>query len=166
MEIPKPLKESELGLWRIHNTEITPPTGCLFYIGKPKEQIMAEELNTVNDIKQVNAYDIDKSIELFICEVPFIIDDCYLRDSNNTVYFPDRIRFERTRTYGQCHFSNMPVMAGSWICGARGHDYAKEVLQSFEVRLTRITISAKYLYVCRFFRLLLSLKSVRYSLNR
>ncbi|XP_011181654.2 uncharacterized protein LOC105211747 isoform X2 [Zeugodacus cucurbitae] len=133
LEIPKPLKESELGLWRIYNTEVTPPTGCLFYIGKPKEQIMAEELITVNDVKQVKAYDTDKSMELFTCEVPFIIDDCYLRDPNNTVYFPDHIRFERTRTYGQCHFSNMPVMAGSWICGARGHDYAKEVLQTFEV---------------------------------
>uniref|UniRef100_A0A034WTH0 Ig-like domain-containing protein n=2 Tax=Bactrocera dorsalis TaxID=27457 RepID=A0A034WTH0_BACDO len=133
LEIPKPLKESELGLWRLYNTEVVPPTGCLFYIGKPKAQIMAEELNTLNDIKQVHAYDTDKNIELFTCEVPFIIYDCYLRDPNNTVYFPDAIRFERTRTYGQCHFSNMPVIAGSWICGARGHDYAKEVLQNFEV---------------------------------
>uniref|UniRef100_W8C1A1 Ig-like domain-containing protein n=1 Tax=Ceratitis capitata TaxID=7213 RepID=W8C1A1_CERCA len=133
LEIPKPLAESELGLWRIYNTEVAPPTGCLFYIGKPKEVIMAEELQTVKEIKKISVYDTDKGIDLFTCEVPFIIDDCYLRDPNNTVYFPDAIRFERTRTYGQCHFSNMPVMAGSWICGARGHDYAKEVLQIFEV---------------------------------
>ncbi|XP_017476836.1 PREDICTED: uncharacterized protein LOC108366869 [Rhagoletis zephyria] len=133
LAVPTPLAESELGLWRIYNTETTPPTGCLFYIGKPKDQIMADELFASKEVKQIRAYDADTTIELFTCEVPFIIDDCYLRDPNNTVYFPDPIRFERTRTYGQCHFINMPVMAGSWVCGARGHDYAKEVLQNFEV---------------------------------
>ncbi|XP_053949580.1 uncharacterized protein LOC128857826 isoform X1 [Anastrepha ludens] len=134
LEIPKPLAESEVGLWRIYNTEKTPPTGCLFHIGKPKEQIMADELSKLMlEVNKIRVFDTDTDIELFMCEVPFSIDDCYLRDPNNTVYFPDPIRFERTRTYGQCHFTKMPVMAGSWICGARGHDYAREVLQTFEV---------------------------------
>ncbi|XP_067636010.1 uncharacterized protein [Eurosta solidaginis] len=133
LEIPRPLKNYEWGLWRIFNPETTPAIGCLFYIGKPRDEIISDELTFVNESKQIHMYDTDTGIDMFMCEVPFIIDDCYLRDPNNTVYFPDSIQFERTRTYGQCHFTNKPVLAGNWTCGARGRDYSIEVLQSFEV---------------------------------
>ncbi|XP_059223646.1 uncharacterized protein LOC106086382 isoform X2 [Stomoxys calcitrans] len=139
LEIPKPFKESEVGLWRIMNYDPSTPSGCLFYVGKPKADIILSELSKLEEITTVNVYrpesDSDKGIEELSCSVPFIIHDCYLRDPNHTIYFPDNIHFERQRLYGKCSFRNMPIMDGIWLCGARGRDYDKEIVQSIEVRV-------------------------------
>ncbi|XP_037936959.1 uncharacterized protein LOC119670667 [Teleopsis dalmanni] len=137
LEIPKPLAEVDMGLWRVINYNTGTPTGCLFYVGETKQDIIMKEIDMSRTIKTLKIYepisDSDKTIAEMYCMLPFVIDDCYLRDPNNTVYFPDSLKFERSRQYGKCIFSNVPAIAGIWICGARGHDYEKEVLQEIEV---------------------------------
>ncbi|XP_065363778.1 uncharacterized protein LOC135957050 isoform X1 [Calliphora vicina] len=136
LEIPKPFKEGDIGLWRIINYESSTPTGCLFYIGKNKQDIILSELSKLDDIKRVNVYEPEATegkIDEMSCSLPFIIYDCYLKSPNNTIYFPDGIRFERQRFYGKCAFYNLPIIAGIWTCGSRGRDYDKEVIQNIEV---------------------------------
>ncbi|XP_075155690.1 uncharacterized protein LOC142229038 isoform X2 [Haematobia irritans] len=137
LEIPKPLKDSEIGLWRIMNYDSSTPSGCLFYVGKSKSDIILSELSKLPELTTVKVYqpeaNTDKWIDEISCSVPFIVHDCYLRDPNNTLHFTDDIRFERHRLYGKCSFSNMPIIDGIWICGARGRDYDKEIVQNIQV---------------------------------
>lgn len=139
MEIPKPFKENELGLWRIINYESSTPSGCLFYVGKTKRDIILSEISKLDGVKTIKLYKpeqtADTKIDEISCSVPFVIHDCYLKDPNNTIYFPETIRFERLRLYGKCAFYNMPIIAGIWTCGARGRDYDKEVIQNIEVMI-------------------------------
>lgn len=137
LEIPKPFKNNVMGIWRIKNYESSIPSGCLFYVGKSKEDIILSELSKIDEIKTIKVYKAEgtsgATIDEISCSVPFVINDCYLKDPNNTIYFPDSIRFERMRLYGKCGFYNMPKIAGIWTCGARGRDYDKEVIQNIEV---------------------------------
>lgn len=137
LEIPKPFKENDIGLWRIINYESSTPSGCLFYVGKSKQDVIISELSKLDDIKTIKVYkpDGEGKIDEISCSVPFVIYDCYLKNPNNTIYFPDSIRFERQRFYGKCAFYNMPIIEGIWTCGARGRDYEKEVIQNIEVKI-------------------------------
>ncbi|XP_073835029.1 uncharacterized protein isoform X2 [Musca autumnalis] len=138
LEIPKPLKDSDIGLWRIMSyTTSGTPKGCMFYVGKSKSDIILSELSNIAELTTVKVYKPDdsekKQIEELSCTVPFEIHDCYLRDPNHTIYIPDSIRFDSQRLYGKCAFYNMPIIEGIWLCGSRGRDYDKEVVQNIEV---------------------------------
>ncbi|TMW47591.1 hypothetical protein DOY81_007336 [Sarcophaga bullata] len=133
LEIPKPFKENEIGLWRIINSESNTPSGCLFYVGKSKQDIIIHELFKRRETSTIKVYDTETNIDIISCSLPFVIYDCYLKDPNNTVYFPVNEHFKRQRLYGECVFYNMPVIAGIWHCGARGRDYDKELVQNIEV---------------------------------
>ncbi|XP_058979008.1 uncharacterized protein LOC131802642 isoform X1 [Musca domestica] len=138
LEIPKPLKDSDSGLWRIMSYSTSGiPKGCLFYVGKSKSDIILSELSNMPQLTTVKVYKPEDGaknvIEELSCNVPFEIHDCYLRDPNKTIYIPESIRFDSQRLYGKCAFYNMPIIQGIWLCGARGRDYDKEVVQNIEV---------------------------------
>ncbi|XP_055914332.1 uncharacterized protein LOC129947695 isoform X2 [Eupeodes corollae] len=185
LEIPKPLEQSENGLWKIiqHSnsgllgTGAGVGAGCLFYVGtSSKETIIKEELkrqqeqdedNSINSSYQdqnhrekdenadddekkevgkgdkdstillrgrrIELYSTESTISEITCTVPFVVDDCYLRDPKNIVRFPDSGRFQRTRALGICTFINVQSMPGIWSCGLRGSDYKDDVVQDIEV---------------------------------
>lgn len=139
LEIRKPLKDSDVGLWRIMNYVSSTPSGCIFYVGKSMNEIILSELSNLPELTTINAYKSDgtsdKEIPQISCSVPFVIHDCYLRDPNNSIYFPESIRFERERWHGKCAFYNMPLIEGIWTCGARGRNYDNEIVQNIEVSI-------------------------------
>lgn len=137
MEIPKPFQDQDIGLWRIINYDSPHPAGCLFYVGKSKEDVILEQLRKESKKETIQIYKSDENgeqINCISCAVPFIVYDCYLKSPNNSLYFPERASFERERLLGQCSFYNVAAVAGIWKCGARGRDYDKEVVQDIEVR--------------------------------
>ncbi|XP_055846414.1 uncharacterized protein LOC129912263 [Episyrphus balteatus] len=182
LEIPKPLEQSENGLWKIiqHSDStglLQLGTGCLFYVGtSSKETIIKEELKRQQDEdnrsssrissisyhyqnlnqnlklekddddkdddsttllrrRRIELYSTESTISEITCTVPFVVDDCYLRDSKNTLYFPDSGRFQRSRALGICTFINVQSMPGIWSCGLRGSDYKGDVVQDIEVSI-------------------------------
>lgn len=83
--------------------------------------------------RRIELYSTESTISEITCTVPFVVDDCYLKDSKNHIYFPDGGRFQRSRALGICTFINVPSIAGIWTCWMRGSDYKNEVVQDIEV---------------------------------